>query len=71
MRFLVILQLDQLNSHAAHSIIPSSAHAAFDKAGKYFGIKVHHIPVDPYTRQVNIKHVRRAMYVVCSVPVAF
>lgn len=42
-------------------IIPSSAHAAFDKAGKYFGIKIHHIPVDPHTRQVNIKHVRRAI----------
>jgi hypothetical protein len=40
-----------------------TAHAAFDKAGEYFGIKIHHIPVDPYTRQVDIKHVRRAMYV--------
>ncbi|CAE6430482.1 unnamed protein product [Rhizoctonia solani] len=42
-------------------IIPVTAHAAFDKAGKYFGIKIHHIPVDPYTRQVDIKHVRRAI----------
>ncbi|KAF8757061.1 PLP-dependent transferase [Rhizoctonia solani] len=42
-------------------IIPVTAHAAFDKAGKYFGIKIHHIPVDPYTRQVDIRHVRRAI----------
>ncbi|KAG9109088.1 hypothetical protein FRC07_008369 [Ceratobasidium sp. 392] len=42
-------------------IIPTTAHAAFDKAGEYFGIKIHHIPVDPNTRQVNIKHVRQAI----------
>ncbi|KAB5596036.1 Sphinganine-1-phosphate aldolase [Ceratobasidium theobromae] len=42
-------------------IIPVTAHAAFDKAGEYFGIKIHHIPVDPQTRQVDIKHVRRAI----------
>ncbi|KAG9097706.1 hypothetical protein FS749_005691 [Ceratobasidium sp. UAMH 11750] len=42
-------------------IIPTSAHAAFDKAGKYFGIKIHHIPVDPDTRQVDVRHVRRAI----------
>jgi len=27
-------------------VIPSTAHAAFDKAGSYFGIKVIHVPVD-------------------------
>ncbi|KAG8732058.1 hypothetical protein FRC10_001262 [Ceratobasidium sp. 414] len=42
-------------------IIPMSAHAAFDKAGKYFGIKIHHIPVNPHTRQVDVRHVRRAI----------
>jgi sphinganine-1-phosphate aldolase len=42
-------------------IIPISAHAAFDKAAKYFNIKVHHIPVDPQSRQVNLKKVKRAM----------
>ncbi|KAI5481686.1 sphinganine-1-phosphate aldolase [Pseudohyphozyma bogoriensis] len=41
-------------------IIPISAHAAFDKAGSYFGIKVHHIPVDPISRKVRIDLVRRA-----------
>ncbi|KAF5357413.1 hypothetical protein D9758_005858 [Tetrapyrgos nigripes] len=42
-------------------IIPSSAHAAFDKGGAYLGIKVHTIPVDPITRKVNLKHVKRAI----------
>ena len=42
-------------------VIPSSAHAAFDKGAAYMGIKVHTIPVDPVTRRVNIKRVRRAM----------
>jgi len=27
------------------------------------GVKVHTIPIDPVTRQVNIKRVARAMYV--------
>lgn len=44
-------------------IVPSSAHAAFDKGGAYFKIKVHVIPVDPITRKVNIKRVKRAMCV--------
>ncbi|KAM0749297.1 PLP-dependent transferase [Meredithblackwellia eburnea MCA 4105] len=42
-------------------IVPISAHAAFDKASKYFGIKIHHIPVDPSTRKVIIKQVKRAI----------
>ncbi|KAL1746434.1 pyridoxal phosphate-dependent transferase [Schizophyllum fasciatum] len=42
-------------------IVPSSAHAAFDKGAAYMGIKVHTIPVDPVTRRVNIKRVRRAI----------
>ena len=42
-------------------VIPVSAHAAFDKAGDYFGIKVHHIPVDKITRKVNISLVARAI----------
>lgn len=45
------------------SIIPSSAHAAFDKAGAYLKIKVHHVEVDPMTRKVPIKKVLRAMFV--------
>ena len=30
------------------------------------GVKVHTIPIDPVTRQVNIKRVARAMYVFFS-----
>ncbi|TFK53493.1 PLP-dependent transferase [Heliocybe sulcata] len=42
-------------------IIPASAHAAFDKAANYFKIKLHSIPVDPATRQVDLKRVKRAI----------
>ncbi|KIY61722.1 PLP-dependent transferase [Cylindrobasidium torrendii FP15055 ss-10] len=42
-------------------IIPDSAHAAFDKAAEYFGVKVHVIPVDRATRRVDIKRVKRAI----------
>lgn len=42
-------------------IIPISAHAAFDKGAKYFGIKIIHIPVDPDTRKVNLEGVKRAI----------
>ncbi|KAJ6625827.1 PLP-dependent transferase [Mycena sp. CBHHK59/15] len=42
-------------------IIPSSAHAAFDKGAAYLKIKVHSIPVDPVTRKVDLKAVRRAI----------
>ncbi|KAJ3512940.1 hypothetical protein NLJ89_g3237 [Agrocybe chaxingu] len=42
-------------------IVPESGHAAFDKGAAYLGIKVHTIPLDPYTRQVDIKRVKRAI----------
>ncbi|KAH7889086.1 pyridoxal phosphate-dependent transferase [Phlebopus sp. FC_14] len=42
-------------------IVPASAHAAFDKGAAYMGIKVHMIPVDPITRKVDLKRVRRAI----------
>lgn len=42
-------------------IVPVSAHAAFAKAASYFKIKIHIIPVDPVTRKVNLKLVRRAI----------
>ncbi|KAI0798527.1 pyridoxal phosphate-dependent transferase, partial [Irpex lacteus] len=41
-------------------VVPVSAHAAFHKAAAYFGIKVHYIPIDSYTRQVDLKRVERA-----------
>ena len=36
-------------------IIPASAHSAFQKAGDYFRMKVTRVPVDPHTRQVNMR----------------
>ena len=45
------------------SVIPSSAHAAFDKGAAYLKIKVHVVPVDSYTRKVDLKQVKRAMSV--------
>ncbi|PUU74653.1 pyridoxal phosphate-dependent transferase [Tuber borchii] len=40
-------------------IVPSTAHAAFDKAGHYFGLTVHHVAVDPVTFKVDLKAVSR------------
>ncbi|KAL0956770.1 hypothetical protein HGRIS_002890 [Hohenbuehelia grisea] len=42
-------------------IVPITAHAAFDKGGAYMKVKVHSIPVDPVTRKVDLKRVRRAI----------
>lgn len=39
---------------------PTSAHAAFDKACHYFGIKLVEVPVDPVTFKVDVAAVRRA-----------
>ena len=45
-------------------IIPESAHVAFDKAAHYFKIKLHKIPVDVVTRQVDTAWVKHAMLVI-------
>ncbi|RDB16698.1 Sphingosine-1-phosphate lyase [Hypsizygus marmoreus] len=42
-------------------IIPASAHAAFDKGAAYLKIKTHTVPVDPVTRRVDLKRVKRAI----------
>eukprot|EP00743_Colponemidia_sp_Colp-15_P001248 GILK01001371.1.p1 GENE.GILK01001371.1~~GILK01001371.1.p1 ORF type:complete len:560 (+),score=86.52 GILK01001371.1:38-1681(+) len=42
-------------------IIPSTAHAAFDKAGGYFGIKIVKIPVDPTTCKADLKRTKAAI----------
>lgn len=39
-------------------IAPTTAHAGFDKAAYYFGIKLHHAPLDPVTYQVDLRKVR-------------
>lgn len=45
----------------------TTTHAAFDKGAAYMGIKVHTIPLDPYTRKINLKLVKRAMYVLKAI----
>ena len=35
--------------------MPITAHAAFDKAAHFFRIRIHHVPVDPETKQVNTR----------------
>ena len=44
-------------------IISATAHATFDKGAAYLGFKVHEVPVDPVMLQVNLRDVRRAMFV--------
>ena len=40
-----------------------TVHAAFDNGTAYLDVKVHEVPVDPVMRQVNLRGVRRAMFV--------
>ncbi|CCD24066.1 sphinganine-1-phosphate aldolase DPL1 NDAI_0C04060 [Naumovozyma dairenensis CBS 421] len=40
-------------------IIPKTAHAGFDKAAYYFGIKLHHVELDPVTFKVDLKKVEK------------
>lgn len=42
-------------------IVPVSAHAAFDKAGEYFGIKIHKVGVDLITRKAKVRDMARAI----------
>lgn len=39
--------------------MPVTAHVAFDKAGMYFNMRVHHVPVDPVTKRVNPKQMEK------------
>ncbi|XP_040292090.1 sphingosine-1-phosphate lyase 1-like isoform X2 [Bufo bufo] len=54
-------------------VAPVSAHAAFDKAAHYFGMKMVHIPLDKKTMRVDVKAMKRAIskntaMLVCSAP---
>ena len=40
-------------------VVPVTVHAAFDKAAQYFGIKIHHVDLDPITYKVDVKRMRR------------
>lgn len=42
-------------------ILAASAHCAFNKAADYFRMKLTHVPVDPVTRMVDIRAMRRAI----------
>jgi len=42
-----------------NSVVPVSAHAAFDKAAHYFKIKLIYAPVDEKTRKVDVKALRK------------
>lgn len=42
-------------------LVSKSAHAAFHKAGEYFGIKVIEIDIDRVTRKVKVENMKRAM----------
>jgi len=54
-------------------VIPVTAHAAFDKAGQYFSIKVVHVPLDPRTYEPDLNAMRglinsNTIMLVASVP---
>ncbi|KAH3871561.1 sphingosine-1-phosphate lyase 1-like [Dreissena polymorpha] len=42
-------------------IVPTTVHAAFDKAAAMFHMKITHIPVDPITCKVNVRKMRSAI----------
>lgn len=49
-----------------YSIAPVTAHAAFDKAANYFGMKMVHIPLDKKTMKVDVKVIIVSFEVVYS-----
>lgn len=40
-------------------VVPTTAHAAFDKAAQFLKIKIHYIPIDPYTTCVDVDVMRK------------
>ena len=40
-------------------LVPETAHAAFDKAADLLGIRIKHVPVDPVTKRVDVKAMKR------------
>jgi sphinganine-1-phosphate aldolase len=52
---------DQLGITEPEMVIPETAHAAFMKAGGYFGVKVVEIPCDHKTCKADIKLVKKAI----------
>ena len=46
---------------APEMVVPKTAHAAFDKAAHYFGIKMVHVDVDPVAFMVSPADMRAAI----------
>lgn len=42
-------------------VVPTTAHAAFDKAAQYLGIRIRWIPIDPVTTQADIGAMKKAI----------
>lgn len=42
-------------------VVPTTVHAAFDKAAQYFKMKVRYIPIDNKTCQVDLKKFKKAI----------
>lgn len=53
--------LDKIEIFLLFRVIPVTAHAAFDKAADYYGIRVKHVPVDPKTYEVDIRAMKKAI----------
>lgn len=47
--------------HFPEIVAPTTAHAAFDKAAQYFGLKVKYVKINPKTLQVDINAMEKAI----------
>lgn len=42
-------------------VVPITAHAAFDKAAQYLGLRVRYVPVNPITTQADLDVMRKSI----------
>eukprot|EP01060_Flectonema_neradi_P029491 TRINITY_DN408_c1_g1_i7.p1 TRINITY_DN408_c1_g1~~TRINITY_DN408_c1_g1_i7.p1 ORF type:complete len:552 (+),score=140.80 TRINITY_DN408_c1_g1_i7:63-1718(+) len=62
----ILLAMKAYREHAKYErgitepelVVPVTAHAAFDKAAHYFGIRIRHARMDPVTCKVDMKHMK-------------
>jgi glutamate/tyrosine decarboxylase-like PLP-dependent enzyme len=52
---------DEIGIESPELVCADTAHAAFDKACHYFGLKLVHVPVDPVTFKLDLVALRRAI----------
>ncbi|KAJ2513717.1 Dihydrosphingosine phosphate lyase [Coemansia sp. RSA 1939] len=57
----VVWGRDERGIETPNIVVPITAHAAFDKAAEYFGIRITHVPVDHKTQKVDLKAMKRAI----------